>query len=213
MPAIYVLTDRINESLNRYKVGSHKGTLEELRLEYITSLPNLIVRYFIQIKNAKEIKNHFMFVHENVRIINSMGNRSEWVKMSLDEIFNAISPLICRSRITFEENTQTINLTDTQNGITDVTSRLQTCYVTCPQITIQSVDTFVVSTAPAPANSNSNSNYQNDELRIQELKNMGIKYKRRKGECQTPDEFELFQLINKIKRRRSRANKKTGFQI
>ena len=202
MATIYVLTDPINESLSRYKVGSHKGTLSELRSRYITPIPNLIIRYFIQIDNAKEIESYFKLAYENRRIINSNGNRSEWVTMSLDEVFNAISSLICRSKITVEGDTQIINFTKTKDEINDLISKLQTCYVTGPQITIQSVNTFVLSNTQV-------SNSQNDELRIQELKTIGIKYKKTKGECLTPEEIELFQLTNKIKRRRTRASKKS----
>ena len=210
MAAIYVLTDPVNESLSRYKVGSHKGTLSELRSRYITPIPNLIIRYFIQIDNAKQIESYFKLTYENRRIINSNGNRSEWVTMPLDEIFGAISSLICRSKIVIENDTQIINFTETKDELNDLASKLQTCYVSYPQITVQNFNTFISPIVPAV--------FQNDELRIQELKtpclaqakHWGIKYKKNKGECQTAEEIELFQLTNKIKRRRARANKKSN---
>ena len=46
--AIYVLSDPLNESIGRYKIGSHTGTINKLISRYITPIPELKIHYFAQ---------------------------------------------------------------------------------------------------------------------------------------------------------------------
>jgi hypothetical protein len=88
MSVIYVLSD--SENINRYKVGSHTGKLEKLKSRYITAIPTLVVNYFIETPDAKQIENIFKQIHINRRIKNANENISEWVTMKLDEIVSSL---------------------------------------------------------------------------------------------------------------------------
>jgi hypothetical protein len=88
MTSIYILSD--SEKLNRYKVGSHTGTLEKLKSRYITAIPTLVVNYLIETPNAKDVETKFKQIYVNERIKNSNGNTSEWVNMELHEIIGSL---------------------------------------------------------------------------------------------------------------------------
>lgn len=92
MTSIYILSDSIN--IGRYKVGSHTGTLNKLKSRYITSIPSLVVNYFIETDNAKTIETQFKQKHINERILNSKGRISEWVNMELHEIIGSLLTLL-----------------------------------------------------------------------------------------------------------------------
>ena len=62
---IYVFSDPPNESLNRYKIGSHTGNKEKLITRYITSHPEIKLYYFIETDKAVDIENMFKRIHRD----------------------------------------------------------------------------------------------------------------------------------------------------
>ena len=107
--AVYVLSEPSNGNPNRYKIGSHTGELNKLISRYITSLPDLVVHYFIELNNAKEIERIFKTNFENKRINNRNGNKCEWVIMSIDEIITGLSLIIFKNKIVMNNDTRIIN--------------------------------------------------------------------------------------------------------
>lgn len=81
-------------------------------------------------------------------------------------------------------------------------------------------ENIMLNTAPSQLNSVNVLNHkptihkpEDDELRKQELRAQGIKYKKVKGDCTTPEEIELFQISNRIKQQRLRAKKKQTVNV
>lgn len=101
MSAIYILSDQANSG--RYKVGSHRGSLKQLRSRYITALPNLQIHYFIQTPHAKIVEESFKRQYSQFRVDNSNGNPSEWFALPLDNIIVGISMLLMQCLVKIEE--------------------------------------------------------------------------------------------------------------
>lgn len=66
MTAIYILSD--GQSNQRFKLGSHTGTLEKLKSRYITAIPSLIVHYFIETPDAYQVEKRFKQIHIKERV-------------------------------------------------------------------------------------------------------------------------------------------------
>ena len=89
---IYVLSDRSNKG--KYKVGTHTGSFSNLKHQYIKSIPDLEIHYFIETNNSKSIEYRFKETHRNNRIVSNNGNFSKWYLLSLDEIISSLTTLI-----------------------------------------------------------------------------------------------------------------------
>lgn len=88
--AVYVLSDPLNESIGRYKVGSHTGTCKKLERRYLTYLPELKIHYFLETEKALDVESMMKRIYAEKRLINTKGNRSEWFVMPLNDIIAAI---------------------------------------------------------------------------------------------------------------------------
>jgi hypothetical protein len=104
---IYILSDESSLE-EKYKVGSHSGSLSKLKSRYITPIPKLKIHYFIKHNNARSVETIFKQLYINQRVINSNGKVSEWVQAPLEEIFNTIIILIYRSENNFINDNGTI---------------------------------------------------------------------------------------------------------
>lgn len=120
MSAIYVLSDLTNTE--RYKVGSHTGTLDKLKSRYITAIPTLVIDYFAETLHAKYIEDKFKKLYKTKRIKNTNGCLSEWVTMSLEEIIVSLSDISPQDL--YDNISQSKNLPmDTQNSGSDKVGR------------------------------------------------------------------------------------------
>lgn len=212
---IYVFTDPLNESLNQYKVGSHKGTLNQLRSRYITGLPKLIVRYFIKTKNAKIIEDRFKILCINSRILNN-GNLSEWVIMPLDEIFRVLCLLMNKNQVKIDGATNIIDFDNEENKVIQINEQLQTINTCIPQMYINTILSDGIANINlnlsitrdginvTPFSDPNDAKKLNDESRLNILKQKGIKYRKTIGECTTPEEVERYRLSERTRKRRSR---------
>lgn len=105
--AIYILSDGSSAN-EKYKVGSHTGTLEKLENRYITALPEVKIHYFIKTSRAKEIESIVKKLYSGRRVINIHGSSSEWILASIHEILCSILMLIHHPNV---------NLSDTKSSI------------------------------------------------------------------------------------------------
>lgn len=94
MTAIYVISDPLNESVGRYKIGSHSGSKEDLITRYITICPQVTIHYFIETSRALDIEYTLKRMYKKMRIINNRGRHSEWYTMNLQDIINAINYIV-----------------------------------------------------------------------------------------------------------------------
>lgn len=96
--AVNVISDPFNESIGRYKVGSHTGPYKKLEARYITLLylltnttfPELRTHYFLETEKALDIETMMKLIYVDRRSTNIKGNRSEWLVMRLQDIMTAI---------------------------------------------------------------------------------------------------------------------------
>lgn len=95
MSVIYILSDASN-SIEKYKVGSHHGSLEGLKHRYITLIPRVIIHYFIYVENARHIETMFKYEYSSKRMENINNRLSEWLIMPLTDIFNGLFQIIHR---------------------------------------------------------------------------------------------------------------------
>lgn len=84
---IYIITDGTNNT--KCKVGFHSGNLSSLEKRYITAIPNMYVRFFIQTKN-NELENDIKSKFESNRILNINNNMSEWYNIDYNKIIKFI---------------------------------------------------------------------------------------------------------------------------
>ena len=90
---VYVVSNQ-SETVSRYKIGFHTGSLSQLKSRYMTAIPDVKVHYFMETVHAKNVESKFKTKHSAQRVINSNGNKSEWFSMSLDEVYVSLSELI-----------------------------------------------------------------------------------------------------------------------
>lgn len=91
---VYVISDPLNESVDRYKIGSHTGTINKLVSRYITSLPELKIYYFEKTPLPLDIEAYFKRTSGPKRIININNNKSEWYIMPLQDIISTLNSLL-----------------------------------------------------------------------------------------------------------------------
>lgn len=77
---LYVLTNSINIQYKRFKIGKHKGTLDELRSRYQTYIPDLRVLFFEQFNDTDKIEKIILDQFDEYRIVLESGRKSEWVE-------------------------------------------------------------------------------------------------------------------------------------
>lgn len=157
------------------------------------------MHYFIKIDNAKDIEKQFKTMYESRRVDNINGNKSEWIVMSLGEIFSAISFLIYQSKTIIEGRTHIINFNSSKDKVGSLTEKFQTCHVTAPQITIQTTNTSIL-----PSASN---NISEDEITLNNLKQL------RQTRELTLTESQLYRKIqNRLDKRKERKRKEERFK-
>lgn len=107
MSAIYILSDERHPE-DGYKVGSHTGTINKLKSRYMTTLPKVIIHYFIKCDNAKSVECTFKLMYRNRRVVNNNGNISEWVLAPLCEIFATLLLLVTTYQTHISDDQHTI---------------------------------------------------------------------------------------------------------
>jgi hypothetical protein len=110
--AIYVLTDTVNEKLNRYIVDVHSGDINKLRDTYIDTFPDLIIRCFIKTNTARKIYEQFNDVNYFKILMNSNDDPTEWIVMPWADIFNCLCILICHNKTKITESTYMLELNE-----------------------------------------------------------------------------------------------------
>lgn len=88
--AIYIVSDPYNESIGRYKVGSHTGSRDKLLSRYVTYLPDAKIFYFREVIDALGIENIIKQICISKRVININGSISEWYNMELSHLIKVI---------------------------------------------------------------------------------------------------------------------------
>ena len=91
---IYVLSDPLNESVGRYKVGSHTGSLQKLISRYITPMPELKIHCFVETPMALDIEAMFKIMFPERRVVNINGHKSEWYLIPLQDIIETLNYLL-----------------------------------------------------------------------------------------------------------------------
>ena len=193
MLTIYVLSDPFS-SIEKYKVGSFSGSLDQLITRYVTALPQVKIHYFIYHEKALEVETQFKSLYENYRICNRNGNQSEWFIMPLlnllDSLFNVIREYKKEYWRLEYKDTHVMGPTDDQK-IIDYWSKII--------FPVKEIFKSKVQTQPGIT----------DEMRLQMLKNQGVKYRSKKLDCQIPEEFERYTLANRINRKKHYNKTKT----
>lgn len=91
---IYVISDPLNESVGRYKVGLWSRNKESLITRYITYHPEMNIHYFVETNKAFDVESIFKENNKDKRVKNIRGRRSEWFVMPLAEIIQQLDYLI-----------------------------------------------------------------------------------------------------------------------
>lgn len=93
MTSIYVITTNEYRNTSRYKVGIHTGDREQLLTRYRTPLINPLLLLFKETSNAKIIEDELKITHNDYRIYNDKGNRSEWYYIELNYLISKINEI------------------------------------------------------------------------------------------------------------------------
>lgn len=94
MTSIYILTSAFYPG--ECKIGKYTGSLNELISRYITQLRDVKVHYFITTTHAAEVERQILNCDREFRIKNVRGNYSNWMTLSVDNVFGKISAIIMR---------------------------------------------------------------------------------------------------------------------
>ncbi len=92
--SLYIISNPLFESVNRYKVGFHTGSREHLISRYITILPDLNIHMFYESQIASQVENTLKHLYRNERIPNINERLSEWYVLPLSELLNGINNII-----------------------------------------------------------------------------------------------------------------------
>lgn len=91
MKAIYLISSKDRVKKNKYKFGKHTGTSVRLISRYITALIKPIIFHFAIVENNDEIEKEVLRRLDKYRIVNSRGNKSEWLQTELIRIVDTIN--------------------------------------------------------------------------------------------------------------------------
>ena len=150
---LYIVSDPLHQSVNRYKVGIHNNTRKALIARYITDLPEVIIHAFIKTNVANQVEHILKHLHTDKRVMNVNGRLSEWYILPLGDLISEIYNII-----------KNIEL-----GLVIKKSMIKTA----------------------------------DEVRLQQLKDNGVKLRRIKQQCLTQEEYERYVLTNRVNRRKN----------
>ncbi|AGC01551.1 helicase [Acanthamoeba polyphaga moumouvirus] len=97
--AFYIISTKNKSKKNIFKIGIHTGTVYSLLSRYVTYIMNPIVHYFQYINEAASIEKNLKNELYDYRQENGFGNKSEWVKMPYELLYEHV-----RSHITHNYN-------------------------------------------------------------------------------------------------------------
>ena len=106
--AFYIISTPDKAAHNKYKIGSHTGSINKLIKRYATYYPDVVLHYFQYLENAYKIEGLLKNKLYDYRITNVRGRKSELVIMPLEILKNEIDNIL--------ENYDNI-IVDTLNGI------------------------------------------------------------------------------------------------
>ena len=87
--AVYVLFNK-SAPQDGFMVGSHTGTLDELITKYIITIPNVMIRCFIETSDANSIVHEFRLKHIKDRTRDCRRNLSDWFTINYPEIIASL---------------------------------------------------------------------------------------------------------------------------
>src|SRR5579872_2602217 len=92
--SIYVVSTHVRAGKNVYKIGSWDHPIGKLITRYNTTLLNPIVYVFVKVCNHILIEQKLLEHFDDVRILNSSGNKSEWINADLNQITKIMNQFI-----------------------------------------------------------------------------------------------------------------------
>ena len=98
--SIYVISTHYKANINEFKVGKFSGSMKKLISRYNTSLITPIIFYYRKVNNYTLIEKQILSDLDDFRIINTNGNKSEWIRLDKNTIINIIDKNINE----FDEN-------------------------------------------------------------------------------------------------------------
>ena len=111
MEVIYIISTLEKANNNEYKPGKHTGSISQLESRYVTSLINPIIYFYYLCNNACDIERLLKQKLKEYRIVNLNGTVTEWVKLDLKKIIDAILDIIRRNNNkTKNSHNDTINI-------------------------------------------------------------------------------------------------------
>jgi hypothetical protein len=81
---LYLLTNP--HIVDQVKIGIHSGPLNKLYSRYRTSIPGVIIHYFVKNVDAKKLEQAILQINKAHRVGHSSGKPSEWLRLPLDQI-------------------------------------------------------------------------------------------------------------------------------
>ena len=91
---IYILSTKKLAKKNKYRIGSHNGTLEQLYDYYQTILVDPIVYHSIELEYTVYIESKIRRQLYEYTITNEKGDRSKWVVLDLASIISKIHTIL-----------------------------------------------------------------------------------------------------------------------
>ncbi|ANB50172.1 T5orf172 domain-containing protein [Powai lake megavirus] len=117
MQSIYIVSTLEKAKKKEYKIGQHTGTQRKLLSRYGTPLIDPIIYFFRPVHNSKKIETLILKKLNKYRIINSSGNKTEWIKLDIDNIIKKVCEIIWKNDLEVDENNLELNENDTKNKI------------------------------------------------------------------------------------------------
>lgn len=90
--SIYVLSCQALP--DRYKIGMHSGTIDDLVQRYITAIPDVIIHYLRPCNDVRKVEKKLHSQLKRYRMKNINERDSEWFTCSLDTIMELLHILL-----------------------------------------------------------------------------------------------------------------------
>ena len=91
---VYILTDPIYASHNRYKIGITSRQREQLTRDYLRYIPEVDIRLFLPCPQAHRVEKDVKRLLRDFVIVNRNGNASEWISYNLADLIRLVKKQI-----------------------------------------------------------------------------------------------------------------------
>lgn len=93
---IYVISDQ-SIPVKRYKIGSHAGSLCDLKAKNIDNIPGIVFHMYLEVMDTEDTNNVISAlrrIYYTKRVVNSDGECSDWYCVSFNDISKTIRKLL-----------------------------------------------------------------------------------------------------------------------